>query len=152
MTKAVNLINELISIVDNSDKIILQKMLQKYLAKKEFILVEDYLLIGLNLKNTNGMSIAINKIWYKAMAYANTIMGRTENDEFFLNILPTFEKDSIGMEIYNLASEMQIQRYYIYHNSDVLIKKEMLESFDFFALTTFVNKILNYEGFSLDSI
>ncbi len=153
MIKVIEIINELLVIVDDSDKLNLQIMLQKYLARTEFTLIEDSNLNGLNLKNTRGMSVPINRIWYKAMDYANTILGRNnDDDEFFLNIYQHYEKDSIGMAIYNIASEMQMHRHYIYHNLDVLLKKEIMETFDFFVLTTFVNKILEFEGCSQHSI
>lgn len=47
----------------------------------------------------------------------------------------------------NVSLNFKIQRHYLYHNSDLNIKKQILESFDFYVLQVFIDKILKSNNY-----
>ena len=131
--------------IDDDDKLIVENLIRKYLSKVNLPIIEYDSISSLTKVQVKGMVNTIEKIWREAMEYANILLRKEEDDEFYANTRGAYEKGSIGHKIVNLTLQFERQRFYVFHNSKTELKADALGIFDFYVLQSYVETILEYE-------
>lgn len=138
----VDKISQLIPLVDENDRVVLNEMLDKYLRQVGFDIVSADLLVGLDDKTTKRMMPSLRSIRHLAQEYVCSILGYDNDSQESCDFFDTCDNEDDNKEGTFLG--LQIQRYYVYHNTSIDIRKEVIDSFDLFALYAFVGMYLRY--------